>query len=332
MRGFGLLLAFLALCGIAQAETVQPDTAHPVGLTMLTVKDPASGGPVRSLILYPSQSAGEPTRMGPFVLDASRDMPAAKGHFPLILLSHGNEGSYLSHRDSAMALAQAGYIVATPMHAGDNFQDRRLLGTEVLLSSRPKSISALIDALLADGRLPIDPKKIGFIGFSAGGYTGLALLGARPSYARAALHCEDHPQDPICQYAPVDPGKPVLITDLSDNRIKAAVLMDPLTWNFTDDELAAVKTPVYLMRPEQGDVLAEAFHSDRIAKVSPGVETVWSIKHAGHFSFLAPFPEAIKADVGPIAQDAPGFDREAVHEEINRRMIDFFGRVLTPRS
>lgn len=321
---FGFITAvagFLSLFGsIAAAD-------YPTGFDGIEVIDPVSQKPVRAAIWYPASQTGPGTQLGRYQLAASRDLPLAEGPFPLAILSHGNGGSHLGHRDTAQALASHGYIVIAPLHAGDNFQDKSLLGKDILLSSRPKSISILIDALLKDERYPIDPSRIGFIGFSAGGYTGLVLAGAAPSLGQAPYHCKDHPQDGFCQYVFKRPGQIEKLDHLADKRIGAAVLMAPLTAHHTDQSFDDLFVPLFLIQAEYDQVLVPPFHAARL-KDHPRTQEFWTIEDAQHFSFLAPFPDALKAELGELATDAEGFDRVEMHRILNQRIIDFLNQNL----
>src|SRR5205814_697230 len=62
---------------------------------------------------------------------------------------------------------------------------------------RPKQVSRVIDTVLQDGTLGphIERERIGVVGHSNGGYTALAVAGAKPSTGAAAAHCRDHPDD-----------------------------------------------------------------------------------------------------------------------------------------
>lgn len=322
MRRF--FYSFLMLFVMATAQAAE----QPIGISMMEVTDPVSGMAVKTLLWYPAATGGEPARMGPFQLEAVRDAPPAAGPFPLVVISHGNGGSHLSHRDTAQALAKAGYLVASLLHAGDNFQDQSLVGTERLLSSRPRSVTAVINALMQDETWPVDAARIGFFGFSAGGYTGLALLGAVPAYGQAELHCRQSPDDYACQYAPIDANSIDPITGLTDSRIKAAVIQDPLAFYFSDQSLTHVRAPVFLMQADQDDILTAPYHATRVSELAPGIEEVWKVDGSSHFSFLAPFPDGMAKHAGIVAQDPPGFDRKQAHVEINERVIAFFDRAL----
>jgi predicted dienelactone hydrolase len=54
------------------------------------------------------------------------------------------------------------------------------------------------------------------------------------------------------------------------------------------------------------------------------------VKGAGHFSFVARFPMALRIVAGEAARDPNGFDRNALHALMNREIVGFFNRTLRP--
>ncbi|MDQ6620689.1 MAG: hypothetical protein M3Z31_13515 [Pseudomonadota bacterium] len=74
-------------------------------------------------------------------MDVARDAPIAGRDLPLVVISHGNGGGLQSHADLAFALAGAGYVVAAPMHAGDNFADQTAGGAATLYSGRTRQFA-----------------------------------------------------------------------------------------------------------------------------------------------------------------------------------------------
>jgi hypothetical protein len=157
-------------------------------------------------LYYPTMAAPRAVAMGPFALDVAiggKPVDKIKG---LILLSHGIGGSELGHSVLAQALARHGYLVAALRHPGDNWQDRSLIekSPERYFDERPRQASRVIDAILADpgwkDRIATDSQgpRVGALGHSAGGYTVLALAGARPDLSRMRKHClADASEDPI---------------------------------------------------------------------------------------------------------------------------------------
>ncbi len=67
-------------------------------------------------------------------------------------------------------------------HPGDNVAESSALGTDRQVFGRSHQVALALEQLLASSRWGphLDPGRVGFFGFSAGGYTGLTLLGAQP--------------------------------------------------------------------------------------------------------------------------------------------------------
>jgi predicted dienelactone hydrolase len=148
----------------------------------------------------------------------------------------------LNHRDLAIALASHGYVVAAPTHPRG--KDNDISGVSVWVG-RPKQVSRVIDALLGDAELGshIQRERIGFVGHSNGGYTTLAVAGAKPSPAASIAHCRQHPDDSkFCSSGGAATREATRrvgdIPQLRDPRVRAVVLMAPNTAPFTDDALA----------------------------------------------------------------------------------------------
>eukprot|EP01031_Cornospumella_fuschlensis_P008156 gene8156-10060_t len=122
------LSAVLALASLL--ATLPAFGAQAVGVHRLVLADPVDGQREMSAVaFYPA--SGEPTRteLGFYQVDAGMDAPIATGHFPLVLLSHGNGGSPLAHHDLATALARRGFVVLAVLHTGDNYKDQSRSGT-----------------------------------------------------------------------------------------------------------------------------------------------------------------------------------------------------------
>ena len=114
---------------------------------------------------------------------------------------------------------------------------------------------------------------------------------------------------------------------MTDPRIGAAVLMAPLTAHHSDDSFDGLATDLLLIQAEKDQVLVPPYHAQRL-KDHPKVQEFWTIKEAQHFSFLAPFPDALKAKLGKLAMDAPGFDRVEMHRVMNQRIRNFLDQTL----
>jgi predicted dienelactone hydrolase len=80
-------------------------------------------------------------------------------------------------------------VVAAINHPGDNANDSSQRDKMSVWASRPADMVRLLDFMLHDwkDKAVIEPARIGFFGFSLGGYTGLVLVGAHADFRRFAL-------------------------------------------------------------------------------------------------------------------------------------------------
>jgi predicted dienelactone hydrolase len=275
--------------------------------------------PFPTLVLYPSNSPERLQKLGSYELNVAMDSPIADGMFPLIVISHGSGGSPMSHRTLAAHLARNGFVVAMPEHPGNNRNNNDLLDTIENLTNRPRHIRTVIDwAYSADGfRSNLFPDTVAVVGQSMGGYTALAAAGGIPtSFPRES-------PDRQLRRIEVDP----------DPRVKALVLLTPATpWFMAAGALHNVRVPILLWTGEKDDITSE-LHADL---VKAGVPDKTLIEHriganAGHFSFLSPFPAAMKNPGFLPCQDPEGFDRERFHQELNPGVLEFLNRVMRGR-
>ena len=112
----------------------------------------------------------------------ARDAPikAAKKKYPLIVMSHGNGGDRMNNSWLAEILASNGYIVASVDHHGNTWNNK-IAECFIKIWERPQDVSFVVDQLLEHEWLSkhINHKKIGFIGYSLGGHTGIWIAGGK---------------------------------------------------------------------------------------------------------------------------------------------------------
>jgi predicted dienelactone hydrolase len=340
------LVLFGVLLGVAFTTEAAPSSN--VAYRRIDVQDSGTGELFPAALWYPTRAAPAPLfltgslsgcrlpamlcRLIAFEMQVANNAPPADGKFGFIVISHGAGGLSLNHRDLAMALASHGYVVAAPTHPRGKDNDISGVGVWV---GRPKQVSRLIDALLEDAELGshIQRERIGVVGHSNGGYTALAVAGAKPNPAAIVAHCRQHPDDSkFCSYggaATREAARTVGdIPDVRDPRVRAIVLMAPNTAPFTDDALAQVAVPVRVYGAERDDLTLVRYHAERLAKALPPQTEYVLVKRAGHFSFVASFPGVLKLVAGEAAQDPEGLDRDAMHEVMNREIVEFFHRTL----
>lgn len=332
-----LLACLLTLFLLPFGASAQASTG--VGFQAIAFHDPVSGGEMPGYVFYPSAHPSQTTWRGPYELQATADAPPIAGGKPLVVISHGHAGSSLGHHDLAEYLAGHGFVVATLEHPGDNFHDASGAGTAAVLDGRPAQVKAAIHDLLDDPRWKtlIDPRRIGVAGFSAGGYTALAVVGAVPRFDLYVGFCDRRPEDPDCTLlqklrsagtataalAALQTGfgawdKP----DAPD--VKAAFVMAPLALVFDEAGVADVKRPVFLYYAEEDEVLPPQENARHLAPLMATITRVETVPRAGHYVFLAPCSPQLAKEAPELCEDPPGVDRAAVHRRINADALSFF--------
>lgn len=315
-----ILLAGAALC-------LKSISAQAAGFESIEVPADADSPALTGAMWYPcSQHPGE-IDLGPINIPGTQGCPIRGDALPLIVISHGNLGAFFDHHDTAEALADAGFIVAAINHRGDNTPPNFADGADPsVMIARPGDMKRLIDFMLAGSSAAehIDPKRVGFFGFSAGAYTGLLLMGADPEWA--AVMCRFSSAPRAC--ARILGSAFVARPRASEPRIKAAVLADPPGMWLAPHGLASVKVPIQLWASETGGRglpniavgLPEGVAA--IDKNLPEQHEYHVVRNAGHFAFMLCGP-SIKA-IPEFCMDAPGFDRVAFHKRFNADVVRFF--------
>lgn len=248
---------------------------------------------------------------------------------PLIIISHGNGGDFRSHHDTATALTQAGYIVASITHTGDNWRDQ---SRATDLTGRSRHLSRLIDFMTNDwqARATIDPQRIGAFGFSAGGFTVLATAGGKPDLGRLTDHCRTNPDFYDCRLIARHGTTHVQSPGFThDPRLKAISIAAPaLGFSFTRSGLSTVTQPVQLWQASQDQILPAPFYVEPVRDNLPSSPDFQLVDGASHFDFLPPCTPQLAANAPLICSPTPGFDRARFHDRLNTEIIRFFDKNL----
>lgn len=322
-RALGLLLAWLLLPTPASAQT---------GVQRLEVADTTAAA--TALVWYPTDAVAQAQRIGPFALEVAADARPSAGRRPLLLVSHGTGGHELGHAWLAQGMAARGWIVLTLRHTADNYQDRNGIARADFFEQRARQLSRVLDQLLASPmwRDRIDGSRIAAFGHSAGGHSVLALAGARPDPARVAAWCSPGGAGLVddavmCglggrrsseSAAQMQQAQPM---DVSDDRIRAAVVAAPLVVPLQPASLQVLRVPVWVEVASRDEVLAARHHARTLcglARVQCQVD-----EGAGHFA-------SFQAGTGPLpangidpAHDPAGFDRLAWQQAALLRIAGF---------
>jgi len=309
--------------------------AAAVGFQTTTVPDPADR-PIEIGIWYPSDAPVPVGPNTPFRQTLAVNGALAGDRLPLVIISHGKGGWLGAHADTALALAQAGFVVVAPTNTGDNGEDESSPPAKWMVD-RPRHLSRVLDYMLAawSGHGHLDAGRIGVFGFSAGGYTALVVIGGEPDLRAATDHCARDPAELTCLLgmASAFSGSEAAPTWHHDARIKAAVVAAPgLGFAFTAKALARVTAPVQLWAASQDRNVPPASNSD-IVRLALGTRAEFHLVDGpGHFVFRPPCRPELEAALPKVwvmaCVDPPGFDRAAFHRQFNADVAAYFARTL----
>ena len=303
-------------------------------------------------VFYPTQAPNQSIQRGPFSLQLAPDAAPQAGNGRLVVFSHGSGGNPWVHADLAQRMVEAGFVVAMPLHRGDNYRDTSTPGPESW-RRRPAEVSRAIDAVAASSQfgpmLQLD--RVGVAGQSAGGHTALSLAGGVWSAARFVAHCQAHMAEDfnacVGTYTRLTGGwldslkkasasgvlrqrfndpEPV---SAHDPRIAAAVAGVPAAADFDLDSLRHPRVPLGLVTAGQDLWLTPRWHGEAVAAACPPCERIAHLPQAGHSVMLSPMPpmELLDSTSQHLLADPEGFDR-SVLPDMDARIIAFLRRHL----
>lgn len=317
----------MSLSMLTGAFCLLATSAKAAGLQFIDIPADAGGQALTGAVWYPCARPPSDIRVGLVALTAAKDCPVSGNKLPLIMISHGFGGKFTSHRDTAAALADAGFVVVAINHPVDSGPDMGRACTSAVLTERPHDIKRLID-YMADAwsdRATLDLEKIGLFGFSRGGYTGLVVVGARPDLGTGFAICRSGER----------PGDIPSGAFVHDPRVRAAVIADPgYSPMFTRDSLRNVTVPIQLWASQFSEDDGVGVTADYVMTVGrnlPSKPDYHSVAGAGHFAFLAPCPTALATNFPQLCMDRAGFDRVAFHREFDAAVLAFFRESLSAK-
>ncbi|WP_337268811.1 alpha/beta hydrolase family protein [Oryzifoliimicrobium ureilyticus] len=278
-------------------------------------------------------------------------LAASTRSFPLVLLSHGTGATALALEWLAHRLAQQGYVVLGVDHHGHTGSETYRAEGFLCMWERARDLSALLSDLswraALGGNIDEDAH---LVGFSAGAYTAMLMVGARIAYSQFE---PDNPvKSPIRgprEFPDLADRLPALFDnpvfreawerrrdDHSDNRIKSAFAIAPgrSVLGFDRNSLHTIQRPVFLVAADadrQAPAECWRFLHDNVGGPTESPKTTkpeLDIVHGGvdHYVFL---PEAALpgfASEPELFADPPGIQRREVHDHVAECAIRFFAR------
>lgn len=200
------------------------------------------------------------------------------GKTPVVVLSHGLGDAPEVFRVEAEHLASYGFFVAVPQHPGSDalYQAafRRGIEGEIYqideFLERPRDVTHLLDELERlnaaeyEGRL--DLENVGMGGHSYGGYTALALAGAKIDFQNLAEDCAQRFRELNLSLLLQCDALKLLNQDYDfrDSRITSIAVKNPFTSSiFGPDGIAEVEVPVMLIAGSHDPVTPAVYEQFR---------------------------------------------------------------------
>jgi predicted dienelactone hydrolase len=257
---------------------------------------------------------------------------------PLIVISHGLGSDRETFAYLATHLASYGFAVAVPEHPGSNAQQivalMNGLASEVTppseLIDRPLDIKFLLDELgrLYGGRLNL--QQVGVLGQSFGGYTALALAGAKLNFEQLRKDCG--PSNDSLNVSLLLQCRALVLPpidyQLSDERVKAAIAINPVNSTiFGQSQLSQIKAPLMLVAASDDTVApALAEQIQPFTWLNTPNKYLALIENGTHFSTLAPSSGGV-----PVPDRAIGPSPELAQEYMKALSLAFFETYIANR-
>jgi predicted dienelactone hydrolase len=323
----GLISGLVALATLAPAQAA--------GFQHVVVPGP-DGKTLETGIWYPSAVPVSPQPLELFTQMVAPNGAIAGDALPLVVITSDARLSYWGHYDTALALADAGFVVAAVAHAGDDWRDQ---ASALHIMDQPREIAAAVDYLLAvwPDRAHVDPKRIGIFGFAGGGFAALVAAGGEPDLPLIGPHCTEHSNEPLCAFIASDVTEPraapvVAFRRFQDTRIRAAVIAAPsLGFTFTEGGLKGLDMPVQLWRAGDDAIAPSPFYAEPVLDALPQTPDYTVVPNAGHYDFIAPCSALFAAAAPALCTSEPVFDRSAFHTRFNAAVVAFFEKTLAAK-
>jgi predicted dienelactone hydrolase len=197
---------------------------------------------------------------------------------PVIVISHGVGSDSSNFEYLANHLASYGFAVVVPNHPGsDAKQLRSLLDGRASEAAKPQEfvdrpldVKHVLDELemrnKSDSRFKrrLNLQQVGVIGQSFGGYTALALAGAKINFQKLGKDCAQQALKDTWNLSLLLQCRALELPNnqynLRDERVKAAIALNPITSSiFGEAGLKEIQTPVMIVGSSD-DTIAPALY------------------------------------------------------------------------
>jgi predicted dienelactone hydrolase len=280
---------------------------------------------VETVRLFDETRAAWTSDLDPRPISARLWVPEDRsGPLPLILLSHGTGGAAEDFDWLAERLNAEGFLVAGVDHHGNTYNEDYFPEGFAFNWERPKDVSFLLGCLSRN--IAIDSSRIGAIGFSIGGYTVAALLGAEIDIPTMTAVIDGAvPAPPLPEFPDLIPTLRAKLSaeelsdavaggtgSVADSRISAGFAIAPAIGRLVDPQsLAGISKPLEIRWGGADDITPPEDNALVYLESVPTAEGHCVGDDVGHYVFLGDRddPSGVR---GQVAEDAAAFFRETL--------------------
>lgn len=329
-----------------EKESIPTKKEYQIGQKSITYTDTSRNRPLVTEIWYPTYDTlvkkDISSQKLPFKTIGT--IPNAKivdKKLPLLLFSHGTGGNRFSQTWLVEKMVKKGYIVVALDHFG-NSSFNKIPREFLKWWERAIDIKFLIDSVLNDKTIgqKIDPKKIGGVGFSLGGYTQIALAGGYVDrdMSKVPDEAKKLPEEFPKTDEVIDFQNDSLIVEsfktynkqVKDKRIKAFFVMAPgIGFGFhTKEQTKEITAPVFIVASKGDKVVPAEYNAVHFNKLIPSSKIYLFDENVSHYVFLNEGTEFGKEILPKITIDHPKVNRKEIHQKTAELAIDFFAENL----
>ncbi|WP_207907504.1 alpha/beta hydrolase family protein [Celerinatantimonas diazotrophica] len=304
---------------------------------------------IKAKLLYPTAAqktkqlfADNPAFKG---FKAIKNAPLQGKNLPLYILVHGTSGNWKNLSWLGNDLVQSGAFVISADYPG--YTTGQATPDKVLrMWEQPRDVSFLIDQVLSGKYAQfINKHNITVIGYSLGGYSALALSGARLDINRYQSYCSQN-QDASCRYFKKafkglsTQDQKMISSNYSDPRVTRTIAITPgfvpaiVPSSFNQLHGHPLVIAAQLDRHVPPKLQLKPYLTQNIQQIHYA-----EIKGASHFSFMQICkPQAIsilaQENAAFVCQEAGPVSRSSIHRKvisiIKKYISTYEHKTLTP--
>ncbi|MEH2405055.1 alpha/beta hydrolase [Nostoc sp.] len=253
-----------AIAAVSQESKIEADTIkQPIFSQLADLQVPGKFKSQKYILKFFDSSRNRPLLTDVYI-------PNVQNAAPIIVISHGLGLDSSNFQYLATHLASYGFAVAVPNHPGSDAKQLHSLlngrANDVAQPSefkdRPLDITYILNQLekgnQSDSRFKgrLNLQQVGVFGQSLGGYTALALAGAKINFEQLKKDCQPAALQNTwnmslllqCRALELNISKSAKDYNLRDERVKAAIAVNPITSSiFGKAGLSQIKTPVMIV-------------------------------------------------------------------------------------